>query len=150
MGDGQKHPALVAGAAVVAEGVDEGDDKQPQQQEHPPPLFHQVLDVDEGDPHVGHDAHTDEHGLFLGEVVQGIHIAGGGVDEHQPHEACQDAQAQQDHVALFEKFFECAHRLQGGAPSLRKTANQYSTSGKNMLYSFARVFEILTYDVGKR
>ena len=116
-GYGQVDPALVPAVPPLAEGVDQGDDKQPQQQEHPPPFFHQKLNVDKGDPDVGHDTHAQEHGLPHSIAPEHLPVLGGGVDEHQPHQAGQDAQEQKNHVALFKKFPECARRLQGAAPS---------------------------------
>jgi hypothetical protein len=44
-------------------------------------------------------------------------IPGGGVDEHKAHQAGNEAQRQQEHVAFFEKFFDHPHWLEN-APSL--------------------------------
>ena len=115
VGDGEEHPALVA-AGQPPEGLDQRDDKQPQQQEHPPPLLHQVLNVDEGDPDIGHDAHADKLGLLHGIIVEVGIVPGGGVDQHQPHQAGQNAQRQQQHVALFEEFPDGARRPHGVLP----------------------------------
>ena len=114
--DGEKHPALVAGSVVPAKGSDEGDDEQAQEQEHPPPFLHQVFNVDESNPDIGHNAHAQEHGMLQGIGVEALPVARGAVDEHQAHEAGENAQQKQGHVPFFEKFFECACRMQNVVP----------------------------------
>ena len=118
---GDIDPAGVAAVAAFAEGLEKQDDPQTQQEEHPPPFFHQILDVDEGDPHVCHHAQADELGLLEGQICEFGIILGGAVDEHQAHKAGQKAQQKQDYVPFFEEIPECARWMQGGASFPVKT-----------------------------
>ena len=105
---GNEHPAAVAGAVIPAEGLDEQDHRQPQQENDPPPFFHEKLNIDKGDDKVEHHTHAGEHGLLEGEGVERRVVPGGAVYEQQARPAGQQAQKQQDDIAFFEKIPERA------------------------------------------